>query len=700
MRRLLLVLALSAALDLAAPSFASASPALVSLGVVTTGSQGASVTPSFGQTPTANDLLVLWVQGDDGGTRPATPSGWSSAGTQDYPGAGEVGLFYRVAAGGDAAPTVAAAPNTTWSAELGEFSGIATSGPLDETGGAGYGNSPLLATAAATDAAPGELVVYAGGATASPAEAYTLSMSLNNGAAAHDTTNTGVSADHYLTGYGVTTGNSSADSASMTFDAYSGNGVDVLASFKPACSTAPTVTTQPSDQDVTATSAATFSAAASNGGCSALSVQWQRSVDGGGTWSDDTADSGNATDTLTVSPTSTSQSGYEYRAVFTNEVGSADSTAAQLSVDSSSSRLYGTDGGPYSSDTGLWPGEGWQPYSSTSTFANTELPSWEAASVYSDSANEIAYMSANWPGNWTPWTFSNAASNDESSRWGHPLYFASNSDPLYTITGLPTCSVGNGNATFCPTKLRIPNGAMHASGSDGHMEIVEPAGFYSAGGTDPQGQPAGAVDEVDFYQVGNANPITGGGSITASFLGGLITASFMGGLDFSGNGCCGYSTALNQGLAGLMVRAQDLRSGTINHALGGSFECTNGTNVAPWPLVGGGQACANGGDGPALGSRLQLKMDDSTIDGLSIPAWEKIVYKALAHYGLYVTDTGGSPMDPEFEPAVDYTSFGNTSNTLMTYFADQGFLDPYTVTISIPWSDFQIVAPCYAQRTC
>jgi hypothetical protein len=230
------------------------------------------------------------------------------------------------------------------------------------------------------------------------------------------------------------------------------------------------------------------------------------------------------------------------------------------------------------------------------------------------------------------------------------------------------------------------------------MEVVEPAGFYSAGGTDHRGQPAGAVDEVDFYSVSNSNPLSGGGT---------ITSQYDGGLDFNGSGCCGYSSAMNQGLAGLMIRAQDLRSGVINHALGGSFVCSGGateTVVTPWPLpTGTGGACGAGGDGPPVGGRFQLKMDDSTIAALNIPAWQKTIYYALAHYGLYVTDTGGSPMDPEFEPAADYTPFGNTSNTLMSYFASTPggqHTDPYTYTLNLPWTDFQIVDPCYANKTC
>jgi hypothetical protein len=378
----------------------------------------------------------------------------------------------------------------------------------------------------------------------------------------------------------------------------------------------------------------------------------------------------------------------------TNSAGSGSATSAATAiVTTANGLLYGSHGGPYSSAFQEWPGQNWQPYAASS-WANTPLPSWRAASLYSGSASVIAYMNANWAENWTPWNFSQNAADDLPSAWGHPLYFATDSDPLYTINSAG-CAVGYGSATFCPTKVRIPNGARHASGSDGHLEVIEPAGFYSAGGTDDQGQPAGAVDEVDFYSVSNANPLSGGGTISSSNYGGL---------DFNGDGCCGDSTAMNQGLPGLMVRAQDLESGAINHALGGSFQCSGGsteTIVTPWPLPSGtGGACGAGGDGPPIGGRLQLKMDDSTIDGLNIPPWEKIVYKALAHYGLYVTDTGGNPMDPEFEPAVDYTSFGNASNTLMSYFKTQGFTDPYSVTITIPWSEYQIVSPCYAQGSC
>ena len=93
---------------------------------------------------------------------------------------------------------------------------------------------------------------------------------------------------------------------------------------------APTVTTQPAATTVTAGSPASFTAAAS--GNPAATVQWQVSTNSGSTWTNDTTDSGNTTGTLTISATTATQNGYEYRAVFTNSVGSATSSAATLTV--------------------------------------------------------------------------------------------------------------------------------------------------------------------------------------------------------------------------------------------------------------------------------------------------------------------------------------------------------------------------------
>ncbi len=89
----------------------------------------------------------------------------------------------------------------------------------------------------------------------------------------------------------------------------------------------PTVTTNPSNQTVTAGSTATFTAAAN--GNPTPTVQWQVSTDGGKTW---TALSGATSNTLTLNNVLFSQNGDEYRAVFSNTVGSSFSNAATLTV--------------------------------------------------------------------------------------------------------------------------------------------------------------------------------------------------------------------------------------------------------------------------------------------------------------------------------------------------------------------------------
>ena len=120
------------------------------------------------------------------------------------------------------------------------------------------------------------------------------------------------------------------------YDGPTGLGTPNGQAIAPPCSAGPVIATNPSNQTVTAPAGASFTAAASNPtGCNTLSVQWQVSTNGGSSWSNDSTDSGNTTNTLSISPTSTSQSGNEYRAVFTNEHGSTNTTAATLTVNSS-----------------------------------------------------------------------------------------------------------------------------------------------------------------------------------------------------------------------------------------------------------------------------------------------------------------------------------------------------------------------------
>lgn len=99
---------------------------------------------------------------------------------------------------------------------------------------------------------------------------------------------------------------------------------------------APAVTTNPTNQTVTAGDTATFTAAAS--GNPAPTVQWQVSSDGGKTF---TNISGATSTTLTLTNVPFSLTGSDYQAVFTNGVGTATTTAANLTVQTAASITSG-----------------------------------------------------------------------------------------------------------------------------------------------------------------------------------------------------------------------------------------------------------------------------------------------------------------------------------------------------------------------
>lgn len=101
-------------------------------------------------------------------------------------------------------------------------------------------------------------------------------------------------------------------------------------------STAPAITGHPANQAVVRGGTATFTGTAS--GDPAPGLQWQASANGGSSWANLTNAapySGVTTGTLTVTGVASTLDGYLYRVVASNGGGSAISTAASLSVDSS-----------------------------------------------------------------------------------------------------------------------------------------------------------------------------------------------------------------------------------------------------------------------------------------------------------------------------------------------------------------------------
>jgi hypothetical protein len=212
------------------------------IGAVSTGAVNTAVTPAWGtgESRTAGNLLLCWVAGMSAtgpDPTPATPLGWSLA--DKSTGTGSTGasatLFYKVAAGGDGAPTIAAGgANVLWNVQLGEFSSGGGTPALDQHGvGTTAGTSPVVATAGAVDLAGGDLIVSCGSIRYGSAGTKTITPTFNNGATATATQSGAISTtSHYGFAYGTTTGNSSADAATLTFTA-SGSGIadQIVASF-------------------------------------------------------------------------------------------------------------------------------------------------------------------------------------------------------------------------------------------------------------------------------------------------------------------------------------------------------------------------------------------------------------------------------------------------------------------------------------
>jgi hypothetical protein len=191
------------------------------VGTIGTASQGAAsaaVTPAFGtgESRVLGNLLICFVAISGVATLPTTPSGWS-IGKQQAGTSCSATIYYRLAAGADTAPTIAAITSGVIAAQLAEFSGNLAASPLDQTGSASGTGSPLTGTFAAVDALSGELIVMTGADLRSIARASNDTWTSNNATITAAGNNNGAtSTNHYSNGYGVTTAKASADTAVMT----------------------------------------------------------------------------------------------------------------------------------------------------------------------------------------------------------------------------------------------------------------------------------------------------------------------------------------------------------------------------------------------------------------------------------------------------------------------------------------------------
>ena len=172
--------------------------------------------------------------------------------------------------------------------------------------------------------APAKFEAAASGA---PAPTVQWQVSTNKGVSwANDTTDEGVTTDTLT--LAATTHGENGNEYRAVFENSAGKAESNGATL--TVKEAPKVTKQPVSLEVLAGAPAKFEAAAS--GAPAPTVQWQVSTNKGVSWANDTTDEGVTTDTLTLAATSLAESGNEYRAVFENSAGKAESNGATLTV--------------------------------------------------------------------------------------------------------------------------------------------------------------------------------------------------------------------------------------------------------------------------------------------------------------------------------------------------------------------------------
>jgi hypothetical protein len=347
--------------------------------------------------------------------------------------------------------------------------------------------------------------------------------------------------------------------------------------------------------------------------------------------------------------------------------GSSGDAAAVTGADAARSRRppCGPTRGPFR--PGRWPGGCWRPYGPHSPF-NQPLP--VRPRLAADSA-EIVRRLLDFG------AIQNAAIGiaDTPHDFGHPVYFAGAHDPRYTLR----CDGRYGRCPLDGRRARVPARAQPAAGADAHLAVVD--------------QRTGRED--DLFEV-TAKPRRGG----------VLRFTFGGSTTVGGSGLRAGATAAGFGLLAGIIRAAELERGEIRHALLITVLCDSGRPVYPAAGIGGpcsalGRATAGA---PHMGTRLQLALSSRAISLLPTRRWVKAILHAMARYGMFVSDTGGSSWGLQLESGTTYTSFGYPDPLIA--FARRAGLPRYqghyvlSLRDVVNWRRLRVIAPCVSARRC
>ena len=314
---------------------------------------------------------------------------------------------------------------------------------------------------------------------------------------------------------------------------------------------------------------------------------------------------------------------------------------------------------------GRWPTRCWRPYKATSPF-NQPIPA--GARVVPDSAQIVAKLMS-----FGPVDNLVVGQADTPDDYSHPVYFSRRSDPVFGLH----CSESWGRCSIEGKRIRVPDAARPAAGDDGHLTVITPTGW-----------------EYDFWRV-ESKPRGGG----------TLVSSWGGRTRIHGDGRRSGGTASGFGNVAGIIRAGELESGRINHALFMTASCDAGRWVYPAVKSGGSCGQSERYGAPPMGVRLQLAMSSAQIDALSVPRWKKTILRAMARYGLYLGDTGGDAWGIQLESGSSFTSFGR-ADPLVAFARKNGWRSSggrYSATLrdGVDWARYlRVIDPCVTQRSC
>lgn len=311
----------------------------------------------------------------------------------------------------------------------------------------------------------------------------------------------------------------------------------------------------------------------------------------------------------------------------------------------------------------------WRPYSRSSPF-NQKIPT--GARIAPNSARVVKRVLG-----FGPMEHLSAGDAGTTNDYGRPTYFNRPGDALFTVH----CTERWGTCAVEGARVRIPDAARVPGGTDHHLSVVDQATGW----------------EYDFWGV-RSKPAGGG----------RLVVRWGGKTRIDGDGLGSGAVAAGYGTLAGTLRAEELQAGVINHALAMTVLCDSGGYVYPADAVS--TPCSALGrsnkDAPALGMRFQLAMRPSQIDALDVPGYQKTLLRAMARYGMYVTDTGGT-WGILKESALVTTSFGLEDRWVAIAKAvGAPYWKPdsrYAIHVreGVDWGRYlRVIDPCVARRSC